>query len=52
MNVWERVVKLTDAGQGERAVCEEKADVSRMRKLFIQLKNNPPPDSKVALKLI
>ena len=35
---WERVMKLIDAG--ETATDSEKADVSRMKTLFIQLKND------------
>ncbi|KAJ1414044.1 hypothetical protein B484DRAFT_167285 [Ochromonadaceae sp. CCMP2298] len=34
---WERVTKLIDAGEGET----KGSDVTRMRKLFIQLKNEP-----------
>ncbi len=37
-NTWERVSKLIDAGS-EPVNDSKKADVSRMRKLFIQLKN-------------
>ena len=37
-NNWERVTKLIDAGESADAA---KADVTRMRKLFIQLKNEP-----------
>jgi hypothetical protein len=39
-NIWDRVTKLIDAASGESAD-SEKADVNRMRKLFIQLKNEP-----------
>ena len=37
-NVWERVTKLIDQTTEAEA---GKADVARMRKLFIQLKNEP-----------
>ena len=40
VNTWDRVTKLIDASQ-ESVATDEKADVSRMRKLFIQLKNEP-----------
>jgi len=39
-NVWERVTKLIDANMDVSAD-SSKADTSRMRKLFIQLKNEP-----------
>jgi len=39
-NTWDRVSKLIDAGADFSAEAE-KSDVSRMRKLFIQLKNEP-----------
>ena len=39
-NVWDRVSKLIEAGVDVPDDLE-KADVSRMRKLFIQLKNEP-----------
>jgi hypothetical protein len=38
-NAWERVTKLIDISA--EAVEAKKSDVSRMRKLFIQLKNEP-----------
>jgi hypothetical protein len=38
-NTWDRVSKLIDAGA--EALETGKADVTRMRKLFIQLKNEP-----------
>jgi Clathrin light chain len=37
-NAWERVTKLIDVTSDPEA---SKADVSRMKKLFIQLKNEP-----------
>lgn len=37
-NTWERVTKLIDA---DADADSEKSDTSRMRKLFIQLKNEP-----------
>ena len=37
-NNWERVAKLIDVGD---AGDPTKADISRMHKLFIQLKNEP-----------
>lgn len=39
-NVWDRCTKLIEAGN-DVPDNSEKADVSRMRKLFIQLKNEP-----------
>ncbi len=39
-NTWERVTKLIDANTGDSAETD-KADVGRMRKLFIQLKSEP-----------
>jgi hypothetical protein len=38
-NVWDRCTKLIEAGND--VPDSDKADVSRMRKLFIQLKNEP-----------
>lgn len=40
-NIWDRVTKLIDANAGESA--DSTTDVGRMRKLFIQLKNEPLP---------
>ena len=39
-NIWERVTKLVDVSQ-EVPAESTKADTTRMRKLFIQLKNEP-----------
>lgn len=39
-NIWERVTKLVDVSQ-EVPTESTKADTTRMRKLFIQLKNEP-----------
>lgn len=41
---WERVTKLIDAGEGDT----KGSDVSRMRKLFIQLKNEPLETTRAA----
>merc|ERR1719502_355478 len=40
VNTWDRVTKLVEASQ-DAVANDEKADTSRMRKLFIQLKNEP-----------
>ena len=40
VNTWDRVTKLVEASQ-DVVANDEKADTSRMRKLFIQLKNEP-----------
>ena len=47
-NVWDRVSKLIDAG-AEYSADSGKADVTRMRKLFIQLKNEPLEVTRGAL---
>lgn len=39
-NTWERVTKLVDTKTGESADTS-KADVTRMKKIFIQLKSDP-----------
>jgi hypothetical protein len=39
-HLWDRVTKLIDAAGGETADAR-KADIGRMRKLFIQLKSEP-----------
>lgn len=39
--VWDRVTKLIDVNAVEKAEDSSKSDVSRMRKLFIHLKNEP-----------
>ena len=41
VNTWERVTKLIDASMEAGTTDTSKADVTRMRKLFIQLKNDP-----------
>ena len=46
-NVWDRVTKLIETGVDADEL--EKADVSRMRKLFIQLKNEPLEASRGAM---
>lgn len=46
-NVWDRVTKLIEAGV-DAPDDLEKADTSRMRKLFIQLKNEPLEASRGA----
>lgn len=38
-NVWDRVTKLVDINQ--ESVSADKADTARMKKIFIQLKNDP-----------
>lgn len=38
-NPWERIVSLVDLQTG---MSDENLDVSRMRQVFIQLKNSPP----------
>lgn len=38
-NPWERIVSLVDL---QASTSDENFDVSRMRQVFIQLKNNPP----------
>ncbi|KAJ1448860.1 hypothetical protein M885DRAFT_537636 [Pelagophyceae sp. CCMP2097] len=38
-NPWERIVSLVDLQAG---MSDENLDVSRMRQVFIQLKNSPP----------
>lgn len=40
VNTWDRVTKLIDASM-DASTESNKADVTRMRKLFIQLKNEP-----------
>ena len=40
-NIWERVTKLIDISQDAPIAESSKADIARMRKLFIQLKNEP-----------
>ena len=45
-NSWERVTKLIDANSD--AADATKADVTRMRKLFIQLKNEPLETTRLA----
>jgi hypothetical protein len=40
VNTWERVTKLIDAAM-DNSTESSKADITRMRKLFIQLKNEP-----------
>merc|ERR1711871_832034 len=40
VNTWDRVIKLIETSQDAVAV-DERVDVSRMRKLFIHLKNEP-----------
>ena len=40
VNTWDRVTKLIEASQ-DSVANDEKTDTSRMRKLFIQLKNEP-----------
>ena len=39
--IWDRVTKLIDVNAVEKAEDSSKSDVSRMRKLFIHLKNEP-----------
>jgi Clathrin light chain len=46
-NTWDRVSKLIDSG-ADFSTESNKADVTRMRKLFIQLKNDPLEVSRVA----
>eukprot|EP01041_Mallomonas_annulata_P007958 gene7958-16291_t len=46
-NVWDRVTKLIDSG-AEYSADSDNADVTRMRKLFIQLKNEPLEASRGA----
>ena len=38
-NPWERIVSLVDL---QASTSDENMDTSRMRQVFIQLKNNPP----------
>ena len=38
VNTWDRVTKLIEASQ-DAVATDERVDISRMRKLFIQLKN-------------
>ena len=38
-NPWERIVSLVDL---QAATSDENMDTSRMRQVFIQLKNSPP----------
>jgi Clathrin light chain len=45
-NIWERVGKLIDAASENPD--PSKADVNRMRKLFIQLKNEPLENTRNA----
>ena len=45
LKTWDRVSKLIDAGEGSDA---KGSDVSRMRKLFIQLKNEPLETTRAA----
>ena len=40
VNTWDRVIKLIETSQDAVAV-DERVDISRMRKLFIHLKNEP-----------
>jgi hypothetical protein len=47
-NVWDRVTKLIEASV-DQPDDANKADVSRMRKLFIQLKNEPLESTRGAL---
>lgn len=47
-NVWDRVTKLIEASV-DQPDDSNKADVSRMRKLFIQLKNEPLESTRGAL---
>jgi hypothetical protein len=47
-NVWDRVTKLIEASV-DQPDDASKADVSRMRKLFIQLKNEPLESTRGAL---
>lgn len=49
-NTWDRVTKLIDANQGDAAPAD-KADVGRMRKLFIQLKGEPLDKTRAAVKV-
>ena len=46
MNTWDRVAKLIDAANDTTMAAN--ADVTRMRKLFIQLKNEPLEHSRMA----
>ena len=48
-NTWERITKLVDAGAGDTGAETGKADVGRMRKLFIQLKGEPLDKSRSQL---
>lgn len=45
-NIWERVTKMIDAGADTPDPV--KADTTRMRKLFIQLKNEPLESTRAA----
>lgn len=45
-NIWDRVGKLIDANND--AVAAGNADTARMRKLFIQLKNEPLESTRSA----
>jgi hypothetical protein len=45
-NTWDRVTKLVEAGTDDSE--SDKSDVSRMRKLFIQLKNEPLESTRSA----
>jgi uncharacterized protein YdcH (DUF465 family) len=47
-NVWDRVTKLIESSV-DQPDDSSKADVSRMRKLFIQLKNEPLEATRGAL---
>ena len=46
-NTWDRVGKLIDASND--ATIPTNADVTRMRKLFIQLKNEPLETTRAVL---
>jgi uncharacterized membrane protein YheB (UPF0754 family) len=46
-NSWERATKLIDISSGDAASNNGKADVSRMKKLFIQLKSDSLDKTRV-----